>query len=106
MYYFLDCQQKDKKYNAINVKKISNESILDQPHASSVTLFKDANQIGIRKHKTFAKEEDIKTMMDILPIDSDVKNLLYLQQYETDVTLKFKYFVYFAGQQLGNARKA
>jgi len=72
---FLDCQQKDKKYNAIDVKKITNESILE-PYASSVTPFKDANQIGIRKHKTFAKEEDIKTMMDILPIDSDVKNLL------------------------------
>ncbi|KYN19944.1 PREDICTED: uncharacterized protein LOC108761088 isoform X1 [Trachymyrmex cornetzi] len=61
--------QKDKKYNAINVKRISN-----RPYPSPVTSSKDANQIDVRKHRTFAKEEDIKTMMDILPIDSDGSN--------------------------------
>ncbi|KYN07295.1 hypothetical protein ALC62_01497 [Cyphomyrmex costatus] len=67
--------QKDRKYNTIDAKRISNEPILDQPYPSPVTPFKDANQIeNIRKHKTFAKEEDIKTMMDILPIDSDGSN--------------------------------
>ncbi|XP_029676404.1 uncharacterized protein LOC115243487 isoform X1 [Formica exsecta] len=65
--------QKDKKYNTIDthVKKISNESISNQPYASPVTSPKDKNQISIRKHRTYAKEEDIKTMMDMLPIDSD-----------------------------------
>lgn len=65
--------QKDKKYNTIDahVKKISNEPIFNEPYASPVTPSKDANQISIRKHKTYAKEEDIKTMMDMLPIDSD-----------------------------------
>lgn len=75
---FLDYYQKDKKYNTIDthVKKISNESISNQPYASPVTSPKDKNQIIIRKHRTYAKEEDIKTMMDMLPIDSDnVKNL-------------------------------
>ncbi|XP_012063912.1 PREDICTED: uncharacterized protein LOC105627234 [Atta cephalotes] len=71
--------QKDKKYNIINVKRISNEPILDQPYPSPVTSTKtstkDANQTDVRKHRTFAKEEDIKTMMDILPIDSDGSNL-------------------------------
>ncbi|CAL1685030.1 unnamed protein product [Lasius platythorax] len=66
--------QKDKKCNTIidtHVKKISNEPISNQPYASSVTSSKAANQISIRKHRTYAKEEDIKTMMDMLPIDSD-----------------------------------
>ncbi|KYQ54499.1 hypothetical protein ALC60_06646 [Trachymyrmex zeteki] len=66
--------QKDKKYNTIDVKRISNEPILDQPYPSPVTPSKDANQIDLRKRRTFAKEEDIKTMMDILPIDSDGSN--------------------------------
>ncbi|KYN40310.1 hypothetical protein ALC56_05255 [Trachymyrmex septentrionalis] len=70
----LNYHQKNKKYNTINVKKISNEPILDQAYSSPVTSTKDANQIDIRKHRTFAKEEDIKTMMDILPINSDGSN--------------------------------
>lgn len=76
---FLDYYQKDKKYNTIDthVKKISNEPISNHPYTTPVTSPKDVNQISIRKHKTYAKEEDIKTMMDMLPIDSDnVKNLL------------------------------
>ncbi|KAL6448347.1 hypothetical protein ACFW04_000351 [Cataglyphis niger] len=65
--------QKDKKYNTIDthVKKISSEPISNHPYTSPVTSPKDVNQISIRKHRTYAKEEDIKTMMDMLPIDSD-----------------------------------
>ncbi|XP_071630043.1 uncharacterized protein [Temnothorax longispinosus] len=66
--------QKDKRYNAINVKRVSNELITDQSYPSPITPSKDTGQTGIRKHRTFAKEEDIKTMMDILPIDSDGNN--------------------------------
>ncbi|XP_012527400.1 uncharacterized protein LOC105831662 isoform X2 [Monomorium pharaonis] len=63
---------KDKKYNVIDVKKISDEPILDQLCSSPVTPSKkSANQTSTRKHRAFAKDEDIKTMMDILPIDSD-----------------------------------
>ncbi|XP_011338604.1 uncharacterized protein LOC105280088 isoform X2 [Ooceraea biroi] len=61
--------QKDKKYNAIDIRKVSNESILDQPYPSPVTPSRD--QVDIKKHRTYAKEEDIKTVMDTLPIDSD-----------------------------------
>lgn len=73
-----DNYQKDKKCNTINIKKISNESILDQPYPSPITPpCRDANQIGIKKQRTYTKEEDIKTVMDMLPIDSDnVKDLL------------------------------
>lgn len=74
-YVLLDYHKKDKRFSAIDVKRISNESTLNQPYSNPVTPSKSMDQIGIRKHKTFAKEEDIKTMMDILPIDSDnVKN--------------------------------
>lgn len=45
---------------------------------SPVTPSKDANQINIKKHRTFAKEEDIKTMMDILPLDSDNVSIIYI----------------------------
>jgi hypothetical protein len=62
--------QKEKKYHVLDIKKISNESILDQPYPSPATS-RDASQTGIKKHKTYAKEEDIKTVMDMLPIDSD-----------------------------------
>lgn len=55
----------------IDIKRTSNELISDQPYPSPVTPSKDADQTGIRKHRTIAKEEDIKTMMDVLPIDSD-----------------------------------
>lgn len=76
MYSFLH-YQKDKRYSATDVKRVSNELILDQPYPSPITP-KDTDQnTGIRKHRTFAKEEDIKTMMDMLPLDSDnVKILL------------------------------
>lgn len=74
---FLD-YQKDKRYNTIDthVKKITNEPISNRLYTSPVSS-KDANQISIKKHRTFAKEEDIKTMMDILPIDSDNVNNLH-----------------------------
>ncbi|XP_011877301.1 PREDICTED: uncharacterized protein LOC105567226 [Vollenhovia emeryi] len=62
--------QKDKRCSAIDVKRISNELISEQPYPSSATS-KDADQADVRKHRAFAKEEDIKTMMDILSIDSD-----------------------------------
>lgn len=108
MHYLLDYHQKDKKYNTIDVKRISNEPILDQPYPSPVTPSKDANQIDLRKRRTFAKEEDIKTMMDILPIDSDVNNLLFTRTTNTrqiycNINVQiccFKTFiiVYFVGQ--------
>lgn len=83
MYYFLD-YQKDKKYNAIDIKRISNEPTSDQLYSSPATPSKDANLTGVRKHRTLAKEEDIKTMMDILSIDSDnVNNFLLITIYET-----------------------
>lgn len=65
--------QKGKKYAIdTNVKRISNEPISNQPvYVSPITSSKDANQISIRKNRMYAKEEDIKTMMDMLPIDSD-----------------------------------
>ncbi|XP_072744288.1 uncharacterized protein [Anoplolepis gracilipes] len=81
--------QKDKKYNTINthVKKISNEPISNQPYASPVTSSKDTNQISIRKHKMYPKEEDIKTMMDMLPIDSDnCSNLETQERHNTMLT--------------------
>lgn len=76
---FLD-YQKDKRYNTIDthIKKTTNEPISNQLYASPV-LSKDANQISIKKHRTFAKEEDIKTVMDILPIDSDNVNNLHIE---------------------------
>ncbi|XP_012229223.1 uncharacterized protein [Linepithema humile] len=67
--------QKDKRYNTINTNqgRTSNEPILDHPYPSPVTLTpsKDTNYTGTDKHKTYAKDEDIRTMMDMLPIDSD-----------------------------------
>lgn len=76
---FLDYYQKGKKYAIdTNVKRISNEPISNQPvYVSPITSSKDANQISIRKNRMYAKEEDIKTMMDMLPIDSD--NVMYLE---------------------------
>ncbi|XP_039302177.1 uncharacterized protein LOC105206371 isoform X2 [Solenopsis invicta] len=79
--------QKDKKYNAINVKKISNEPISDQLYPSPVTSSKDANQTSIRKHKAFTKEEDIKTMMDILPIESDNASNFEIQERHNNAML-------------------
>lgn len=93
--FFLDYYQKDKKCNTIidtHVKKISNEPISNQPYASSVTSSKAANQISIRKHRTYAKEEDIKTMMDMLPIDSDKVKNLHVEKHI--LTLKFQYSLY------------
>lgn len=76
---FLD-YQKDKRCNTIDthVKKITNEPISNQLYTSPVTPSKNANQINIKKHRTFTKEEDIKTMMDILPLDSDNVNIIYI----------------------------
>lgn len=75
VYYFLGYYQKDKRCNTINTDqgRISNEPILDHPYPSPVTLTpsKDANHTNANKQKTYAKDEDIRTMMDILPIDSD-----------------------------------
>lgn len=55
------------------MKKASNDPISDRQYPSTVTLLssKDGSQTAIKKHKTYAKEEEIKTMMDMLPIDSD-----------------------------------
>ncbi|KAL6264706.1 hypothetical protein P5V15_004805 [Pogonomyrmex californicus] len=78
--------QRDKRYNTIDSKKIPNESISDQVYSSSVTS-KNTNQISVKKHKTFAKEEDIKTMMDILPIDSDNGSNLETQERHNDAML-------------------
>lgn len=79
--------QKDKRYNTIDthVKKITNEPISNRLYTSPVSS-KDANQISIKKHRTFAKEEDIKTMMDILPIDSDNCSNLETQERHNMLT--------------------
>ncbi|KMQ94383.1 hypothetical protein RF55_5470 [Lasius niger] len=55
----------------LNYLDSGDTDILSLPYASSVTSSKATNQISIIKHRTYAKEEDIKTMMDMLPIDSD-----------------------------------
>lgn len=106
-FLFLDYHhQKDRKYNSIDVKRVSNESIpVDEPYPSPVTLTpsKDASQTEIRKHRTYAKEEDIKTIMDTLPTESDnVNNLPLTMTYDgffCDIRIcKLHFFFCFAGQ--------
>ncbi|EFN78721.1 hypothetical protein EAI_11341 [Harpegnathos saltator] len=68
--------QNDKKYNRIDIKRISDEPIsADQPYPSSITPMssENASQAGIRRQRAkYAKEEDIKTMVDMtLLADSD-----------------------------------
>lgn len=60
---------------------------MDEPYPSPVTLVpsKDTSQIEIKKHRTCAKEEDIKTMIGTLPIESDnVNNLLLTMSNDTE----------------------
>ncbi|XP_020278342.1 uncharacterized protein LOC109852014 isoform X2 [Pseudomyrmex gracilis] len=66
-------RQKDKQYSIINMKKASNDPASDRQYPSTITLLssKDGSQTAIKKHKTYTKEEEIKTVMDMLPIDSD-----------------------------------
>ncbi|XP_032690962.1 uncharacterized protein LOC116853819 isoform X2 [Odontomachus brunneus] len=83
--------QKDKKYNRIDIKKVSNKPVLvDRPYTSSVTLVpnENANEAGIRKHRTYTKEEDIKTMMDMMLLtDSDNGSNFELQESQDNATL-------------------
>lgn len=70
--FFLDCyQRKNKKYNTVDIKGICKKPIQYQQYRpKTVRSSKDVTQ-RLRKGRIYAKEEDIKTMMDILPIDSD-----------------------------------
>ncbi|KAL0109438.1 hypothetical protein PUN28_014483 [Cardiocondyla obscurior] len=79
--------QKNKKYNTTDVKKISNELTSDQPYSSLATPSKDADQDKIKKHRMFAKNDDIKTMMDILPIDSDNGSNFEMQRKHNNAML-------------------
>lgn len=68
----LNTYLRDRKYSAVDIKKIPTVPMLQQPYPSPATSSRDAGQTcAVKKHRTFAKEEDIKTMMDMLPIDSD-----------------------------------
>lgn len=77
------CHQKDKKYNRIETKRVPDQPVsADHSCPSSATLVSNRDaKAEIRKHRTkYAKEEDIKTMMDMMLIaDSDnVSELLLL----------------------------
>lgn len=74
---------KDKKHNSIDIKRVFNEHV-DRSYPCSVTLAsnEDTNQAGIRKHRAYAKEEDIQTMMDMMLLaDLDNVNELSLMKY-------------------------
>ncbi|XP_014482499.1 PREDICTED: uncharacterized protein LOC106748475 [Dinoponera quadriceps] len=84
-------RQKDKKYNRVDDKRVSNEPVsAGQPYPSSVTLVpnENANQSRIRRHRAYAKEEDIKTMMDMMLLaDSDNGSNLELQEGQDNAML-------------------